>query len=377
MRFLKKKKKLEKTVLVISDIHLGAGIYVNEQRNPLEDFHSDEELVSFLNYFSSGDYANETVELIINGDFFDLLAVPFVPFFDDEFWSEESSLEKLNFIINAHPEVMNALNQFLTVKKKSLVYIIGNHDAELIFDSLKERFYECFNEENREKIQLNNSIETYLAAPGVYIQHGHQYEAAHNFEPDASILKDKRGKKYFIPSWGSYYVTHVINKYKTQRDHVNAVRPIKNFLIHGLIFDTFFILRFMMANAYYFIMVRFLTLFREKNSTRDIFNKASKELELFQNFDELTQNFFVQNKDAKVLIVGHTHEPMHKEYSGGYSFINTGTWTKMINLDLKHHQTEHILPFAKIEVTKSESGTQVSSTLNSWQPPLDLPFLEI
>jgi hypothetical protein len=64
---------------------------------------------------------------------------------------------------------------------------------------------------------------------------------------------------------------------------------------------------------------------------------------------------------------------MHKEYEDGNSFINTGTWTKMINLDLKHHKVEHLLPFAKIEV--NDNGVECS--LNDWTPPLNLPFKEI
>ena len=85
MRFLQK-NKTSKTVLVISDIHLGAGVLVNGKRNYLEDFHFDKELVDFLDYYSTGEFQNKEVELIINGDLFDLLAVPFVNYFDDEFF---------------------------------------------------------------------------------------------------------------------------------------------------------------------------------------------------------------------------------------------------------------------------------------------------
>ena len=140
MRFLRRKNKVQKTILVISDLHLGAGIQVNGRKNPLEDFNSDKELVDFLNYYSSDKFVSQEVELIINGDFFDLLAVPYVKYFDDEFWSEKAALEKLELILKAHPEVMDALKEFLSKKNKKIVYIIGNHDAELVFESLKERF---------------------------------------------------------------------------------------------------------------------------------------------------------------------------------------------------------------------------------------------
>jgi len=93
------KNNVQKVVLVISDLHLGAGKMIKGKRNLLEDFHYDNELVDFLNYYSSGDYQDIEVELVINGDFFDFLAVPYVEFYDDEFWSEKASLAKLKMIL--------------------------------------------------------------------------------------------------------------------------------------------------------------------------------------------------------------------------------------------------------------------------------------
>ena len=122
MRFLRK-NNIDKTVIVISDIHLGAGTYVNGVRNYLEDFHYDEEMVDFLEFYSTGDYLNREVELIINGDLFDLLAVPHVSFFDDEFWSEKASKEKLKLIVEAHPEVMEAFRKLPHRRRESFILL--------------------------------------------------------------------------------------------------------------------------------------------------------------------------------------------------------------------------------------------------------------
>ncbi len=109
MRFLRK-NKAKKIALVISDLHLGAGAIFNEKLNYLEDFHYDRELVDFLNYFSTGEYSSKEIELIINGDFLDFLNVPYVEYFDDEFFSEQACLEKFSIIKNAHQEVFQALD---------------------------------------------------------------------------------------------------------------------------------------------------------------------------------------------------------------------------------------------------------------------------
>ena len=121
---------------------------------------------------------------------------------------------------------MQAMGDFLKQKNKNIVYIIGNHDAEFLFDSLKERFIQEFSEEVRDKITMTNDLTLYEPVKGVYIQHGHEYEELHHFSEADCIVESGDGEKYFIPPWGSYYVTHVINKYKQERDHVNAVRPI-------------------------------------------------------------------------------------------------------------------------------------------------------
>ena len=379
MKFLRRSKKSKKVILVISDLHLSAGDEYQGRRNHLEDFHSDQELVDFFTYYSTGEYLTKEVELIINGDFLDPLNVPYVNYFDDEYWSESAALEKLDIILKAHPEVMQALAKFLKAKNKTLVYIIGNHDAELLFDSLKQRFRAEFPPECQDKITLRNDLTLYQPIPGVYVQHGHEYESLHHFDEASSIVTSSKGEKYFIPPWGSYFVTHVMNKYKVERDHVNAVRPIRTFLIHGIIFDTFFILRFMIATTYFYVMIRFLRYYRLKLGWGRIIRDIVSELTLFQDYESLTRDFFAQKPGSKVLIVGHTHEPIYREYADGTTFVNTGTWTRMVNLDLSHDMNDTPLSFAKVEVFDQENLNEnfyekVNVSLNRWSPKSDLPF---
>jgi UDP-2,3-diacylglucosamine pyrophosphatase LpxH len=382
MRFLNRsKKKFKKTVLVISDLHLSAGAYINGRKNPLEDFHSDEELVEFLKFYSSGDFVGQEVELIINGDFLDFLAVPYVEFFDDEFWSQEAALKKLELIYHAHSEVFDALNDFLNVKKKSLTYIIGNHDAELVLGGVREQFLSYFDEKVNEKITLTKELDLYEPVKGVFIKHGHQYETAHNFDPNNTIVHDNEGRPYLMPSWGSNYVINIINKYKQERAYVNQVRPIKHFLIHGLLFDTFFTIRFMLATAYYFMMVRFRHYILDRKPFSEIAEGVMEELLLFEDFEELTKEFFQLQKDAKVLIVGHTHHPTYRSYVDGSIFINTGTWTKMTSLDFNNFNSGFKLTYAKVQVIDEEKAAEdfeknVELDLFQWVGKSDLPYYD-
>lgn len=368
-------------VLVISDLHLSAGKNIRGRRNFLEDFHFDRELIDFLIYHSSGLYEEKEVELVINGDFLDFLAVPYVEFFDDEFWSEKAALEKLKIIMKAHRPVLQALKQFLSKPNKTITYIIGNHDAELIFDSLKKEFISYFGPELETKINLRNDLHTHVPIPGVYIQHGHQYERAHEFDPDSSIVETPNSGKFFIPSWGSYYVINVINRYKQERPHINAVRPIKHFIIHGLIFDTFFTLRFILSNVHYYFMVRFWYYIKLKVGWKRVIKDLLRELTLFQDFETLTRDFFAQKPQAKLLIVGHTHNPSLRLFNDGTAFINTGTWTKMVNLDLAQGQEMTSLPYARVvsyqdTVSLTEFENDVEFDLKVWTGINNLPYKE-
>lgn len=349
------KNNISKTILVLSDIHLGAGARIQGRRNFLEDFHYDKEMVEFLEYYSGGHYLEREVELIINGDFLDLLAVPFVPYFDDEFWSEKSALYKLKTIMQAHKEVMQGLINFVSFPKNKLVYIIGNHDAEMVFESLQEHFIQFFPERDRHKIKIIvNDKEAYIPCEGVVIRHGHEYELAHIYDPKRCIQEDHSGNKYFIPPWGSYYVTKVINKFKEGRDYINAVRPVNKFIINGLIYDSLYTTRFLLANFYYFLMVRFLIIFKQNRTLKEVYDHVKSEMVLFQDYEALTEVTLRSDPTIKALIVGHTHDPIFREYDDGSIFINTGTWTKMYNLDFSKNFNGARLTYAKVDVREKE-----------------------
>ena len=374
------KNNIQKVILVISDLHLSAGKMIKGKRNLLEDFHYDNELIDFLKYYAEGDYKDLPVELVINGDFLDFLAVPYVEFYDDEFWSEKAALAKLKMVMAAHKGVMEALKQFIANPEKNIVYIIGNHDAEFVFDSLKEEFLAYFGEDSI-RISLSNSVTTHIPTKGVSIQHGHQYERAHDFDQENAVIETLNAEKYFIPPWGSYYVTNVINKYKQERSYINGVRPIKHFLIHGLLFDTFFTLRFILSNIYYFVMVRFWHFYMMKKCFKQIFQDLYRELELFQDYESLTRQYFEKKPDSRVLIVGHTHNPALRIFSDGTTFINTGTWTRMVNLDLGQWNYGSVLTYAKILVKNTEYeiddfDKNVEVDLKYWLGINNLPYSE-
>ncbi len=380
MKFLRK-SKIEKIILVISDLHLGAGPIVNGRTNYLEDFHFDKELSEFLEYYANCK-VTPNVELIINGDFFDLLAVPFVDYYADEYWSEAAALEKLEMILKAHPEVIESLKNFISDKNKTIKYLIGNHDSELLFHSVQNRFLKEFPEEVRERIKIFHREEEYTPVKGVTVKHGHQYELAHNYDPAEAVVITKSGRKYLLPPWGSYYVTQVINKFKKHRDYINAVRPVKHFIIYGLIFDTLLTLRFVFANFYYYGMVRFWLLLAKMRSGGwpSFIDALSSELRLFKDFNHHAQEYLKNDRNTQTLIMGHTHEATFKDYGNGTFFINTGTWTKMVNLDFRKMRQGFELTYAQIRVKDTDDSKTLLDRMDLellvWKGKKNIPFRE-
>ena len=379
MRFLQD-DRVDKTVLVISDLHLGAGPFIKGRANFLEDFHHDKELIEFFGHYSAGEHLHREVELVINGDFLDFLAVPFVEFFDDEFWSEEASLARLDLILDAHRGVMDALGAFLATEGKSVVYILGNHDAEMVFGSVRERFVAMIPEEARGSFRfiIDNSAE-YMPLEGVAVKHGHEYEASHDYDPKESVVADAGGRRFFVPPWGSYYVTRVVNKFKEERRYSNAVRPIKQFIVDGLLHDTMFMLRFIAHNCYYMAMVRILFFLREGNGLKRTADFILKDLELFRDYEEVTRSFLEERDDVRVLVVGHTHEPTFRAHADGKVFINTGTWTDMHHLDFSRNGMGQDLTYAQIDAVDVRGGRagRMEAGLRAWVGTDRRPFREL
>ncbi|MGB8222958.1 MAG: hypothetical protein WCF10_10225, partial [Polyangiales bacterium] len=60
--------------LVLSDLHLGTGTR-RGQLNPLEDFIHDDRFAELLSHYDQVVGPDGSIELILNGDIFDLLKV--------------------------------------------------------------------------------------------------------------------------------------------------------------------------------------------------------------------------------------------------------------------------------------------------------------
>ena len=362
--------------IVISDCHLSAGRFYEGRLNPHEDFFFDDEMVEFFDHFSTGgfgDHPNGTpveVELIINGDYLDFLNVPHEGEFEDAI-TEAVSLKKLEAILAGHPKVMSALRRFASRPGKRITYLVGNHDPDLFFPAVRERILREWNPEGllhsdgSPKVRILHDQDRLQFPEGVEIHHGNQFEAVHVLNYKSPLLKgsDLDEPVLNLP-WGSFYVLKVINRFKWERDYVDKVRPIKVFLLVGLIVDTWFTIRFAFLTAFYFLMTRFIPSPKRRSRLRvtlDIFKQEAQGV--FPDLENYARQLLDQSPEVKTVIFGHTHRPMNRVWPDGRQYINTGTWTKMINMDWRGLGQQFRLTFALIRLREGEAFCD----LRQWQ----------
>jgi hypothetical protein len=158
------------TALVVSDLHLADG-------NPAWENWGEAQQAAFEGMLVAaqpgGALATATVELIINGDCFDFLLAP--PNLGDRMHADLNAAHaKWAAIAAAHGPWFAALRAFLRVPGHRATFIVGNHDLELLYPSIRARV--------RSAIGAAPGMvrfclaQRYRPFPDVVIDHGCQYD---------------------------------------------------------------------------------------------------------------------------------------------------------------------------------------------------------
>ena len=169
---------------VISDLHIADGHpildgFSERQQSALEGLLSAAQKPGLL-----GDA--EDIELIINGDCFDFLAVS--PYKTDGLANSSTAMEKLEEMIGAHRPFFAALKDFVALPGRHVTFIMGNHDVELAFEQVRDRIRQAI---GADAVRINFCLSRfYCPLVDVWIEHGHQYD----FWNHASLLWDERGE---------------------------------------------------------------------------------------------------------------------------------------------------------------------------------------
>jgi len=339
--------------LVVSDLHMGAG-HAPGQVNPHDDFFLDERFAELVTHYSTGEYIESDVEMIVNGDFFDLLKVPLDGGFPDEI-TESVSMNKLKAAIDGHPVVMDAVRAFLARPYKTVTFIPGNHDMDLYFPGVRRLLCAALaGAPSDPRVKFVVESDRYELPEGVEILHGHQYEPIHSFNyEEITLTKGLREPVLNLP-WGSFFVINVVNPLKAERPYLDQVRPFYQFLIFGLLTDFRFTLRLMFRSFYYFFKTRLYKVLNRKTYFKKFMKLLREDLVFFPDLERFAERTLKTSFHTRLVIMGHSHYPMVRSFGPDRFYINTGTWTRMISLTIGNMGSSVKPAYAIIEF---EGGT--------------------
>ncbi|MBI4924504.1 MAG: hypothetical protein HY843_01155 [Bdellovibrio sp.] len=359
----------------MSDCHLSAGRFFERRLNPHEDFYFDDQMIALIQYFSSGRYGEHSnvpveVELVLAGDFFDFLNVPVQGEFEDVI-TEEISLYKINAMIAGHQKVMKAIRNFASLPNKKITYLIGNHDADLFFAKIRERIIREWDPEGKfpsEKIKIHVDTDRLNLGYGVELHHGNQFEAGSTLDFKTPILNHSLDHPVLNLPWGSFYVLKIINRLRWEREYLDKIRPIKVFVIFNLILDPIFTLKFCFLSFFYFLKTRFIVNPRRRANIKITLEILKQEVRFFQDLESEARQYLDSHSEVKTLIFGHTHRPMNKIYPDGKQYINTGTWTKMVNLDWRGLSGQFRRTFALVHIKDDQARVELRQWVGESSP---------
>jgi len=261
----------EHNLLIVSDLHLSEGFDPDTGRTSrLEDFLLDDTFARFLRYHEEVKdqprFGGRPWLLIINGDFFDFLQVVSLPEEGESLreikgvglhkelraneqdyglgTTAEESAWKLKQIAQGHQRFFAALGRFVA-HGNHIAVVKGNHDVELHWDDVQERFaIETERAYARERRRLGSGPPVTLEAcrericfypwfyhepERVYVEHGCQYEAANHFHDLLNPVLPDDPERIELP-WGSLFVRYLFNKVEDVHPFADNIKPLTRYL---------------------------------------------------------------------------------------------------------------------------------------------------
>jgi len=314
----------KKLKLVVSDMHLGKGRRLkNGGMNPYEEFFFGEKFSELLDYYTTGQFREYEVELIINGDFLNFLQVDYKGHFLTVF-TEDVSLEMLKEIINGQPEVFQALKSFRE-KGHIITYVVGNHDQAMLWPKLRA----YFNDVVGGPVRYKNIVHYF---DGVHIEHGHMYEAANRINPKKFFLKKDLPVSILNLPLGSHFFVDFVMKIKEDHPYVDKIRPFRGLIRWAIFNQPLFTLKSLFGLIIYFTKSIFIKDPRRQFPVRQVL-KVLLESAIFPDLSESARKILNDERIHSV-IFGHTHVYQYRQWAKDKEYFNTGTWTELTSLDI-------------------------------------------
>lgn len=402
-------------IVVISDLHLGADLSYSECMHHLP------RLTQFLTEVRN----SKTIkELVIAGDLLDEWYVPS----RNDTYQGQTQAEFIDKIAEKNKSVIDVLNNIIRDRKIKVTYTPGNHDLLISSENVSRIFPGIHHAVDAGKL----GIGTYYPEgyPQIAIEHGHRYDF---FCAPAPYSNQTIAAGTILPP--GYFFTRMAVNSITNPPAANEITPIRNVTLNSadeeqenrhIYYDLWkSVLTSLIPLKDNFdqkIIVTNVGHFRDTFSINDVipYNKPDGSIDMhlysesfsqeawerrlaFNNvpimtlakdaipgslhtsfIDEQSNTQFFHNPASAVRIVvfGHTHNPMIKPYTSEDNkeclYVNAGTWidkkvkaNETADQDIQNMDFIVIMPQAadesmmKVERFKYENGKHISKESKS------------
>lgn len=348
-----KKRKIK---VVVSDLHLGKGrMLASGGVNSLEEFYFSDKLVEFIQYYSSGEYRDYDVELIINGDFLNFLQVDYRGHFLTVL-TEPVCLEILKSIVQGHKQVFQALSEFCKKPDHTVTYVVGNHDQAMLWPACRD----YLNQVVGTQIRFKNIVYFF---DGVHIEHGHMHESANRIDPRRFFLKKDLAEPILNLPFGSHFFIEHVLKIKHKHPFIDKIRPFSKMIRWAMFNETWMTIVTIFKTFGYFFKAAWDSEARRRWTFKNLFSIALESA----IFPDLTDSARKVLNDERVhtVVFGHSHVYQYRQWSQDKEYFNTGTWTEITSLDIVSLGKLTKLTYVLIEYP--EAGGRPRGRLKEWR----------
>jgi len=351
--------------LIVSDFHLGKGPYREDGSvNVFEDFRQDGKFAEFLEYHRSGEFADAEVELVVNGDFFNLLQVDLDGRLEEAI-TERVAIEKTEAIMRGHPVTLDALAVFAAAPGHSVTFMMGNHDPGLLFEGVRRAVARRVRGSHRFLLDAYDF-------DGVHVEHGMQREPLNAFDP-GRYLKVRDGVEFVNLPLGSRYIITVLNREKARRPYIDKVAPFSSYYRWALANDPEAVVRITFRSVRFAIAAALKQI--PDVDPLPLAELAARLLRYtaFPTLEREARHLLAKRRFHTV-IMGHTHVPLYREYARDQVYLNTGTWNAMTSLDVGTLGRTEQLTYAHVEYVEGHPRARLREWHGLARPTEDVFF---
>jgi UDP-2,3-diacylglucosamine pyrophosphatase LpxH len=320
--------------------------------------------LNFLEHYSKGDYLEEEVHLILNGDILNLIQLDINGEYT-HLLGEKEITQMVHEIIEGHPLFFKGLKNFLAKPNKKITYIFGNHDIAMVFPGAQKAFSSACGG----KVNFTHQYIRH----GVLIEHGHRFEP-HNTVPRSKLLvPGPDGREIINLPWASLFVLYLLPSLKEERPQIDKIRPLSLYLRWTLFHDFTFFIRLSSRVIFWCLRTQFRPWGRyNKNFKLNL--KQIFKIAVHPKYTSNAKRILQARPDVKLVIMGHTHIKELKKFKDGRSYLNCGTWNPVPSVDIGLHHDINNLSYVMVDVDESKKVIK-NAFLNSWQGAWR-PFIE-